>query len=265
MTPLLRTLPLAAALWLPTAALAQPTLGDILPNYAGIGVGFAPEYTGSRHSSFGAAPALRLSLGGERFVSLSGPFAEMNLLDNRYIQAGPVLNYRFGRSGVEDRAVRALGNLDPALELGGRFGVTYLGLGSIPFRLRAGVTVLGDVSGQYGGVSVIPSASLWVPLSREVFVGAGALARFAPAAHNRYYFGVTQAGARASGLPAFEPRGGGTTVTAWPAVVWRITDNWALGGGLAYTRITGDAADSPIVRRGSRDQLIGGIGIGYTW
>lgn len=254
---------LAASLAAP--ARAQPTLGDILPNFVGAGIGFAPEYLGSRHATFGVAPGGRVSLGGERFVALTGPYAELNLLDHRILQAGPVLNYRFGRSDAEDRAVRALGDLDPLLEAGGRVGVQYLGLGSIPFRLRAGVTVMGDVTGQYGGVSVIPSGSLWVPLSREVFIGAGALARFAPASHNRYYFGVTSAGAAASGLPAYAPKGGATTFTAWPAVVWRINERWALGGGLAYTRILGDAADSPIVQRGSRDQFIGGIGLAYTW
>ncbi len=264
---------LTAALAAVTAALtslgapaqAQPTLGDILPNFAGAGLGFAPEYLGSRNTIFGAAPGGRISLGGERFVALTGPYAELNLLDHRTIQAGPVLNYRFGRSDAEDSAVRALGNLDPLLEAGGRIGFHYLGLGRIPFRLRAGVTVLGDVTGQYGGVSVIPSGSLWVPLSPNLFVGAGALARFAPASHNRYYFGISSAGAAASGLPAFAPKGGATTFTAWPAVVWRLNESWAVGGGLAYTQILGDSADSPIVQRGSRNQLIGGIGIAYTW
>jgi MipA family protein len=255
----------AAALLGPSAALAQPNFGDIIPNFAGVGLGFAPAYQGSRETVFGAAPGGRIGLGGERFIALTGPAAEMNLLDHRHLQFGPVLNYRFGRSDADDLAVRALGDRNASLEAGGRIGVSYLGLGSIPFRLRAGVSVMGDVTGQYGGLSIIPSASVWVPLSPQVFVGAGALARFASASQNRYFFGVSQAGSAASGLPVFTPGSGAATVTAWPAMVWRLNANWAVGGGLAYTRIMGDAADSPIVQRGSRDQLIGGIGLAYTW
>lgn len=183
----------------PPAAQAERNCGDVTPNFAGVGLGFAPAYQGSRETVFGAAP-------------------------------------------------------------GGR-----IGLGSIPFRLRGGVSVMGDVTGQYTGLSIIPSASIWVPLSPQVFVGAGALARFASASQNRYFFGVSQVGSAASGLPVFTPGSGLATVTAWPAVVWRLNANWAVGGGLAYTSIMGDAADSPIIQRGSRDPLVGGIGIAYTW
>jgi outer membrane protein len=35
---------------------------------------------------------------------------------------------------------------------------------------------------------------------------------------------------------------------------------------LRHARITGDAADSPIVaERGKRDQVTAGFGVGYTW
>jgi outer membrane scaffolding protein for murein synthesis (MipA/OmpV family) len=63
----------------------------------------------------------------------------------------------------------------------------------IPFRLRAGLTVTGDATGRTGGVAFVPSASLWVPLSPRVFVGAGALARFGTASQNRHFFGIAEA------------------------------------------------------------------------
>lgn len=266
MPPLFRALlGLGLAFTQAVPASAQISLSEVIPNFAGVGGGFAPDYLGSRNTTWGAAPAFRMDLGGERFVALSGPFAELNLLDHRYIQAGPVLNYRFGRSGAENQQVRALGNLDPLLEAGGRVSAVYIGTGSVPFRARAGVSVMGDVTGQYGGASVLPFANIWVPLSREVFVGAGVMARFAPASHNRYYFGVSPAGAAASGMPAYDPKGGYTSITAWPALVWRFRENWALGGGMAYTQLASDAANSPIVQRGSRNQFIGGLGIAYIW
>ena len=261
----LRLLAALAALLGPAPALAQPSFADLMPNFLGVGVGVSPDYNGSRHEEWGAAPVGRVSLGGERFVALTGPFLELNLLDNQTIQAGPVAFYRFGRSGVEDRQVRALGDLESGVELGGRITAAYLNTRGIPFRLRGGVTVVGDVSGHYGGLSVLPSASVWMPLSRELFLGAGLVARFAPASHNRYFYGVSPAGAAASGLPAFEPKGGFTTFTAWPALVWRATDRWTVGAGMAYIRLSDEVASSPIVQRGSRDQFVAGVALAYTW
>lgn len=246
-------------------AAAQPSLGEIIPNLVGGGIGFQQEYLGSSRSTFGAAPMGRVGLGGERFAALTGPFIETNLLDSRFVQAGPVANIRLGRSGAQDQRVRALGDLDWGLELGGRVGLTYLNTQGIPFRARAGVAVVGDATGRYGGAQVIPAASLWVPLSPTVFVGAGVAARFGSAGQNNHYFGITPQGAAASGLPAFRAGSGMTHLTAWPAVVWRITDSWALGGGFAYTRLGDEVANSPIVQRGSRDNWVGGIGIAYTW
>ncbi len=257
---------LLLALLLPRMGAAQPSLNALLPNFVGVGVGLSSEYKGSDSTEWGAAPAARIALGGERFVSLTGPAAELNLLDSSWLQAGPVGIYRHGRSDAEDAVVRAIGDRDATVELGGRIGVSWLKTdGPVPFRLRAGIALTGDVTGQYGGVQVLPSASLWVPLSPDVFVGTGVFARIGSAAHNRYFYGVPAEGAAASGLPAFSPKGGLTSAGAWPVVVWRVTPRWAVAGGFLYMRLADEVADSPIVQRGSRDQWAGGLAVAYTW
>ena len=257
---------LAAGMSLAGPARAQDPMDGILPNYVGAGAGVAPEYLGSRRSTFGVAPALRWQFDGNRYVSVIGPRIEANLLNSPYFQVGPVLNFRFGRSGADDRAVRALGSVNAVVEGGITVGGTYIGTGAIPFRIRAGVSVVSDMTGGYGGVSALPFANLWVPLSPTVFVGVGASARFSPASQNRYYFGISQAQSQRSGLPGFDPGGSGFgQFSAWPAVVWRFRENWAVGASLLYTRLSDEAAASPIVRRGSRDQIVGGVGVAYLW
>ncbi len=257
---------LAVSLSLVGAARAQDPMDGILPNYVGAGAGVAPEYLGSRHSTFGAAPAARWQFDGQRYVSVIGPRIEVNLVDSPYFQLGPILNYRFGRSGADDRAVRNLGSLNGVLEGGITIGGTYIGTGAIPFRVRAGVNVVSDMTGGYGGVSALPFANLWLPLSPTVFVGAGVSARFSPASQNRYYFGISQAQSVRSGLPGFDPGGSGfAQFSAWPAVVWRFSDKWVASASMHYTRLSDEAANSPIVRRGSRDQLVAGVGVAYLW
>jgi MipA family protein len=52
----------------------------------------------------------------------------------------------------------------------------------------------------------------------------------------------------------------------WPALIWRFAPQWYAGAGAFWQRITGEGADSPIItQRGDRDQISGGIGIGYAW
>jgi outer membrane protein len=53
-------------------------------------------------------------------------------------------------------------------------------------------------------------------------------------------------------------------VYAWPAVIVRLSARWFAGTGAFYQRLTGDAADSPIVtERGSPNQWTG-VGVGYA-
>ncbi len=45
-----------------------------------------------------------------------------------------------------------------------------------------------------------------------------------------------------------------------------ITENWVIGATVIYSRLTGDAGDSPIVEsRGSKDQVTAGLGLSYQF
>jgi outer membrane protein len=48
--------------------------------------------------------------------------------------------------------------------------------------------------------------------------------------------------------------------------IFSFSEKWHVAGGVIYSRLLGDAADSPIVdNRGSEDQFFAGIGIAYAW
>ncbi|MDG4551498.1 MAG: MipA/OmpV family protein [Candidatus Contendobacter sp.] len=45
-----------------------------------------------------------------------------------------------------------------------------------------------------------------------------------------------------------------------------LSPQWHLGAGVMYSRLVGDAADSPIIaERGSKNQSIYGVGALYAW
>lgn len=239
---------------------------DLFPNLIGIGVGFTPEFSGANDDIVGVAPGLRYQLDGHRYIEWWGPVADVNLIDSPNWQAGPILSYRFGRSDVEDPVVDSLTDIDGTVEGGGFASYTYLNTDGVPWRLRIGLSVMADLGDRYDGLTSTAWGSVWFPLSHTVFVGVGGGASFGSSSFMQTYYGITPSDSAASGLPAYSPDGGLRNYFVWPAVIWQFDKHWAVGGMLFYQRLTGDAANSPIVRqRGTEHQLTGGIGLGYLW
>ena len=249
----------------PPAAAAGPTL-DVVPNFVGFGIGSTPQWMGAKDKVTGFAPAARMQLSGARFVELYGPFVDVNLLDSPYWEFGPMLAYRVGRKDVDDPVVNTLPPIDGGVEAGLFAGAHYVNTQGVPWRVRAGVSVLTGVGGGATGTNVTPYASFWMPLGSTVFVGVGAGFTWASSGFMQQRFGVAPADAAVSGLPAFTAGSGVRQFYAWPAIVWRFSPQWFLAGGAFYQRLTGDAADSPIVsQRGDRNQWTVGGGIAYSW
>ncbi len=99
-----------------------------------------------------------------------------------------------------------------------------------------------------------------------MFVGVGTGFTWSSDSFMRQRFGVTPEAAAVSGLPVYTAGAGVRQFYAWPAVVVRLSPSWFAGAGAFYQRLTGDAADSPIVtQRGDPNQWTVGGGIAYTW
>jgi outer membrane protein len=247
---------------------AVPGIGsDLIPNFVGVGVGSTSQFTGSAQRTIGVLPGARYKFeGSERFVEWYGPLADVNVLDSREWQFGPALNLRFGRHDVDDDVVAKLPDVDNTIEGGLAGSYTYIDPGAIPFRLRVGGVMLVDLGHAFHGFDDTVYASLWMPLSRTMIVGLGTGTSWGSASFQQAYYGVTPAGAAASGLPAYMPASGLRQWYAWPALVVQMTPKWFLGAGAFYQRLLGDAAASPIVQqRGDRNQWTMGLGVGYAW
>ena len=249
-------------------ALAVPGIGtDLIPNFVGVGVGSTSQFTGSSQRTVGVVPGARYKFeGSERFFEWYGPLADVNVLDSRVWQFGPALNLRFGRKNVDDPVVAQLPEVDNTIEGGLALSYTYIDPGPIPFRVRVGGVALVDLGHTFHGFDDTVYASLWMPLSRTMIVGLGTGASWGSASYQQAYYGVTPAGAAASGLPVYTPGSGTRQWYAWPALVVQVTPKWFLGAGAFYQRLVGDAAASPIVQqRGDRNQWTYGLGLAYAF
>jgi len=258
---------LAAGVFFSSApARAEEPPKNIIPNFVGLGVGVTPEYSGSDDYVGGVAPGVYYQFkDSNRFIEWYGPIIDANLLDSPNWQIGPIFSFRFGREDVDDKVIARLSDVDDTIEGGVIVSYIYNNLEGIPWRLRVGAQVLGDLGDVYSGASSSVWANFWFPISRKAVIGLGGGASWASSSFNQAYYGITPKDAQASGLPVFNPGGGLTQWYAWPAIVVQITPEWYAGAGLLYQRISGDAADSPIVKRGDANQWSGGIGVGYAW
>jgi outer membrane scaffolding protein for murein synthesis (MipA/OmpV family) len=55
-------------------------------------------------------------------------------------------------------------------------------------------------------------------------------------------------------------------ITSWGAAIYQFNRNWFGGAMIYYQRLTGSAADSPIVtQRGTRNQITYGVGVAYAF
>jgi outer membrane protein len=235
-------------------------------NFAGLGVGAYPDYFGSSDYNVGAAPFGRLSLGGARFVRLMANEVRVNVLDHPNWQLGPVGLWRFGREDVENPVVDKVHDIDDSISLG-LFG-GYLWRDPQDVRRMAGVStwVLGDVSDVYKGWTAGLNAYGTQPVATMVTLAGGAAFTYGDGNYMDQYFGVTPNDSLASGLPIYVPGSGVRDVRGWAAALLHLSPQWHLGAGVMYSRLVGDAADSPLVSdEGSNNQWVYGVGTLYAW
>jgi MipA family protein len=264
----------------PVAATAGPSAtpnifdGDHVT--LGIGAAYRTSYEGSDDYIFNPAPLLRGSLGGIDFEA-RGPGIALDLVpdapDARVsLLAGPAFRVNLNRvDQIKDPVVRLLGERKAAIEGGGFAGVSFSGLTNPFDSLTLRVDVLTDLGDVHNGTLVSPSIGFATPLSTAMFVSLSVDATHASGNYMRSEFGVTPAGAVASGLPAFTPEGGWKSAGTSFILGYDLSGDgrdggWGLFGLASYSRLLNDAARSPIVRlRGDRDQWFLAAGVSYTF
>ena len=143
------------------------------------------------------------------------------------------------------------------------------GMGTVRSSTEAGVLV------GYGPFSVLARKSLgdrghkgtqvdlgvaWpLKMSDKVGVTLGAGLTWADKDYMQAYFGVTPAQSRASGFRAYTPKAGVRKFDLSVNTEYALTQDWKLQGALLLTQLTGDAADSPLVKRKFNPSLAVGV------
>jgi len=221
-------------------------------------VAVSPKYEGSNEYRVIGAPFIApANLNPSGFVQFKGPddvrFRVLNLYG---FEAGPVLGYRFDRDQDDADRLNGLGDVDGGLLVGG-FGAYNFG----PIKAFASYAtqVTGDETGgvlRFGGEgrfnltpAIIMTATVGATWADDDFMDS--------------YFGVTAAQAGRSGLTQFDAESGVKDVYVGLAGDVALDARWTLKLSGRYSRLVGDAADSPVIE--TENQFFGGLGLTYKF
>ena len=254
---------------------ARARAGDRLT--IGLGAGIIPEYEGANKSSVVPVPGAVGKVGGLSFLYV-GNRVSLDLINDGAsqwdFQLGPVAGIGFNRASVkniDDARIRALGKVGTAVELGGYLGVGRWGIITSNYdRVSATVTVRHDLADAHSGTIITPSLSYMTPLSTKSLAMIAISANHVDDEYASSYFSITPGQSVTSGLPIHTAGSGWKDWTFGAAgnvsLTGDLSGGLSLVGGIAYTRLLGDIAASPVVSiAGSRDQWMAGLGLAYTF
>jgi len=242
----------------------------------GIGGAYVPSYEGSDDYIATPIGVLFGRLGPISFVT-RGTALAIDVIPEAQdapfaFTLGPVVNVRLDRNNrIKDPQVRALGEIDAAIEVGVQAGVAKNGVLHKYDTLGVRLTWQKDVSNTHDSTVLTPAVEYGTPLSTKTYVQLGLQAERVGNGYAQTYFSIGPAGALASGLPTYNADGGWKNWRTSLFVAHSLTGELrapklSLFGGVAYARMLGDFKRSPIVATaGDKDQFYGLLGLSYTF
>ncbi|NHF71738.1 MipA/OmpV family protein [Paracoccus xiamenensis] len=225
-------LPLILALSIAAPAAAQDTIGTG-PNKVsvdiGLGAAYKPTYSGSDEHE--ASPWLIM-----RDLRLRGVGAG----EDTGFKISPNVNMIGPRDEDDDDRLDGLNDIDRAYEVG--LKATYnMGQTTGYATIRKGFGGHEGIAGELG-------ATYRFETTDRMTFWAGVEAGYGNGEFNETYYGVSDSEAARTDYDAYSADGGFNTASISLEGRYALTPNTAIKGEVKFSRIIGDAADSPIVR-----------------
>lgn len=248
------------------AVIATPFNAKAVDYTIGLGAGVAPDYEGSE--DYEAVPLWNLKAKDlyhpETYVQVFGPQLRSNFLPDENLRLGLAGQYVKKRDDVENDAVDRLRSTDDGVMLGALLGYD--------FKLSAD-RVIGiefeprwDVQDNIGGLFT-GRATYKAPFGGgKWFFTTTAETTYASGAYMSEFFSINNADSARSGLRTYDADADFKDVAFGATLTYRFTESWNVTGLATYTRLLGDAADSPVVDdEGNENQFFGGLNVNFSF
>lgn len=217
----------------------------------GAGGRLVPEYEGSDEYRVSPFPII-----GFGYLNIPG-LLELGSLTTEEggLSVSPTFDYIGERKADDFDDLDGLDDVDATFEAGVRVGYAW-----------TNAEVWGEVGYAFGGADGLVGgfgASAIVRPAAELELKAGPFATFASQDYMDAFFGVSGREAARTGfrLDGFDADGGFKSVGVAASARYEFRPDWFLNADASYSRLVGDAGDSPIVDAGSEDQFTFGLGL----
>lgn len=222
----------------------------------GVIAGIKPDYEGSDDYEFAWVPDIRISW--RDIIVFRGKSLRAIYRKDR-LRAGALVAAEGGRDEDDNNALRGLGDVDSGAAVGAFLDYELIKRVTFQSEFRH------EVAGGHGGALLDLGLSLRLPLDKpwvRTYFGT----TIASDDYMEEFFAVNANQSAGSGLQQYDADAGVKSFTFSLASGYDITENWVIGATVIYSRLTGDAGDSPIVEsRGSKDQVTAGLGLSYQF
>ncbi len=246
----------------------------------GAGAGFKPRYEGS--DEYRAFPIPIISYdsgesGPDRVDFRSLDDIRFYALPYGNFSVGPLAGYTFGRDESDSNRLRGLGDIDGGLIVGGFASYRFVEENTVSWSADIGISaqVTGDAfdTARFAGLGSNDfgyeadfSLSGKYDVNERLNVAMRLGAVYASDDFMQTHFGVTNAQAAAANalgntINTFDANSGFKNVYFNIKTTFELTDTIQLRAGLGYSRLLGDASDSPITE--NENQFSGSLGAAY--
>jgi MipA family protein len=225
----------------------------------------APAFEGADETQTMLVPDLRLMYRDVFFASLPEGVG-YNAINTEAWKIGPIAKLNMGRDengenpfllGDETNALRGMGDVDAALELGGF--AEYQGA-----KLRPRLEVRQALSGHEGVVAEARVA--YADNAGPIFYSVGPRAKWASENYTQSFFGVNTTQAARKGITQYSADAGLVSYGVGGMARMPIAANVALTGFAGYDLMGDVATDSSFIKQeGEANQFVVGAGLSYKF
>ncbi len=204
----------------------------------GLGAAWVPRYEGGDDYEFRPVPLIGYSGAGRFSLGIGG--LRYNLSSNGAFEFGPTLGYSRGRKENDGALLSGVGEIDGGVDVG------FYAQGKIAaWTLQA--NVIRGVGSAPEGTRVRLGIDHGNELGKDDQLLVGASLTWTDDKYTHAFFGINDAQSLNSGLPIYSAGAGIKSFGANVDWVHSFSPAWFTTFGVSVKRLTGDAADSPIV------------------
>lgn len=225
----------------------------------GIGGEYGPVSPGVDKTEFEPSPYVDIEYKDRYFLNFERGLGAYLLRseDEPEFALGLAVGYAEGREESDARAeLDGLGDIDGAAE------VVLFAEGEIGF-VEVELEVAKAVDG-HDGLTAELSAGVDAPVTDRLFVGVAPFITYADKKYTQSFYGVSASqAANSATYSQYDAGGGFENYGVELEANYKITQNWSAIASASYTRLLGDAKDSPIVD--NEGFFSAAVGLAYTF